>query len=473
MTFANFLFSQSTIIAFVLFVALILELTKPEQTDNSTYATARRRIAEWMSLKKAKFAKWRKTTHEDRIAEGKFIGWRISAFQWNVIVRPILSVLAGLAIACTLFIIDALVGSDILDFTIVSLLTMLFASVFAVSDGTETVPSAHAAMLTFFGKRIRVYRMEGNYWWTGEKLFLGRYKPAPGASVQVPAIVDSSGFINLGDVPVSIWDRKDRKDVVLMELVASDSTTIQATLVVELRVLNPWEWTQNEDPILAIAERARSAFRTAASFFTAEDNAAVKSVLGTLMSGHTLISSFLNKVVGSDPRKTIIRDMAGVAMYAIVRQPVSDRHIEETKGVFRERLVKDADRSMLESIKNGSEYSIETRSVEDALEEVVEGVGATLIRASVGTLILPGEITAAANKAASETRQREGQVASARAFAAAKKIMDEAKTSGDEVAAAIAAAADNPNIKVIFVPGADPLTRAAVAAATQINGGTK
>ncbi len=46
--------------------------------------------------------------------------------------------------------------------------------------------------------------------------------------------------------------------------------------------------------------------------------------------------------------------------------------------------------------------------------------------------------------------------------------MNDAKVDGDETATAIAAAKDNPNVQVIFVPGADPLTKAAIAAATQV-----
>lgn len=412
-----------------------------------------------------------KSANALKVEQGQFVGLRFSAFQWNVLVRPVLSLAISAVVVLLLCILDRALGTNLIDFMIAGLLVLFFAFVVGTSEGEtpEVVPAAHAAMVTWFGMRLHIYRTEGNYYWTGKKLLLGRYTLEPNATAEIPVGVDKAGFINLGEIQISIWNQSDTKDKILMELVASDSTTIQATLVIVIRLLDPMAWTTSENPLLDIAERARSTFRTAASFFTGVDNAAIKSVLGTLMSGKTIIASFIPKVVGSDAPGSIVKDKSGTHMYEVLKHS-SQHELDDAVAAFKVRLGKESNEVMLKAITNADgSYAVKVRTIEEAIEEVVETVGASLIRASVGTVILPEKVRASAEQAASEAKQREGQVASARAFAEAKNIMDEAKKPGDEVAAAIAAAQDNPNIKVVFVPGADPLTRAAVAAATQIN----
>lgn len=410
----------------------------------------------------------------ERIAQGEFIGIQINVVMWNIIIRPVLSIVAGFLFVVILDIIDTFIGSDLIDWRIGVALTFLFAAIFGTSDGeVETVPSAHAAMVTFLGKRLRIYRTEGDYTWTGKKLFLGRYSIDRSESADTePLGTDKQGFINLGEIQIAIWNRADERNQTQMDLITRDTATIRATLLIVIQLLDPYAWTTSSDPLLDIAERARSAFRTAASYFTAVDNAAIKSVLGNLMSGKTIVTSFLRSVVRSHAPGSVIQDEGGVHMYDILDADATQEDIDAAITVFKEKLIKRADADMLEAVKaKGSDagYVVEHRSVEDAIEEVIEGVGAKLIRASVGTITLPGEVTDEANKAASEARQRDAQLASAHTFAATKKIMDDAKTPGDEVAAAVAAAKDNPNVRVVFVPGADSLTKAAVAGASQIN----
>lgn len=418
-----------------------------------------------------------KSPREIKIARGEFVGKHISAFRWNVAVRPVLSLLVALPIVTLLYTIDWFLATEIIDWMIAGALIALFATIFGMSDEETTVPFAHAAMLTWFGMRLRLYRTEGNYYWTGKKLLLGHYVTPKNRGNDSKLVgTDENGFINLGEIQITIWDRQDAKDKpekAVIEMVASDQTTIKATLVLVIRLLDPVAWTTSENPLLDIAERTRSAFRTAASFFTGIDNAAIKSVLGTLMSGKTIITSFIPKVYASYPKGTMIRDRGGAPLYHLDETSYSTEEakkaaLQKLVEEFRDKLPTVADVKMLKILKVGKNYHIEAKTVEEAIEEVVEASGAKLVRASVGTIILPDKVRTAAEQTASEASQREGQVASAKAFAEAKKIMDKAKTPGDEVAAAIAASADNPNVKVVFVPGADPLTRAAVAAATQI-----
>jgi len=81
-------------------------------------------------------------------------------------------------------------------------------------------------------------------------------------------------------------------------------------------------------------------------------------------------------------------------------------------------------------------------------------------------------VAEAANEAASEALQRSAQLASATTVKDSRKILaptaEEVAAPGYEMATIIAAAQDNKGVKIVYSPGADSLTRAAIAGASQI-----
>ena len=337
----------------------------------------------------------------------------------------------------------------------------------------EIVPPATAAVITFMGARLRFYRTEGKYSWTGKFFLLGR-----STKVSLPG-TDENGFIYLGDIPIRIWNNavSDPKDAELViSSVARDSSTIYATLTIVLCLFDPKLWLDSQDPITDVAERARAAFRTSVSFFVGTDVTGVKSIIGRLMSGKTVLTAFIQQTIGNNIVRSILQNKGGVHQYRVVSD---DETEEEGTVAFLQSIISNThhfESEMLEAVKDrAGSYVIESREVDETLEEVANASGASYVRASIGDISLSPVVESAANMASSEVFQRAAQEQSAAAIEAARKKLiptkEEASKPGFQEAMAIAAAQDNPNIQVIFVPGADSLTRAAVAGANQIGKG--
>ncbi len=122
-------------------------------------------------------------------------------------------------------------------------------------------------------------------------------------------------------------------------------------------------------------------------------------------------------------------------------------------------------------LDKGGNPIVEDRSIEHHLEEVVNAVGAKLIRVSVSDFTLSDEVSKRANAAAGETFQLDAQIKSAKALRESRKILKprkgQAEEPGYELATILAAGQDNPNVKVIHVSGgADRLARAAALVGT-------
>jgi len=380
-------------------------------------------------------------------------------------------------IATVLYGIDAWSGSNVLSLGTSSALALAFAFWFGekdkVPEGEEplSVPESYALMVTFFGARYKIYLTEGDYPWIGRRLLLGRSK-----RVVEPA-TDLNGFIFLGELQIVIWDQgSDKKKNPTLSVVARDSSTIFANLLISIKLFDPMEWLNSTDPLLGIAERARSTFRTAAEFFVGKDNPSLKNVLRDLMVGKTFVGSFLQKQIGLAPQGSVVQDVAGVALFEIVK-PSSDSSVASAN-------IAAAEKSLTERYKNispASETAIkgrdgkthfEDRSIDESLLEVIESAGATLLRVSIGDVTLSEKFAEEANKAASEVLQRAGQLASAATVKESRKILaptaEEVAAPGYEMATIIAAAQDNKGVKIVYSPGADSLTRAAIAGASQI-----
>lgn len=421
------------------------------------------------------FLPFKRSSIEDNTGEKHIVpGLYFGPLTMNLVARPVLSAIGGAFFTGAIWVlveimVTATSVESPLDLPLYQMLWLAFTILFALGEeSVEEVPIAHAAMLTFLGFRIRMYRTEGRYSWTGKRLGLDRSR-----KVAEPG-TDKDGLIYLGEIQIPIWNSAAEKDKIRLSNTARDSSTVYANLLIVLSLSDPYLWIDSKDPLTDIAERARSAFRTGIAYFIGVDNAIVKSVLGKLMSGFTMVTAFLRRNVGGQPQGSVLRDMGGAHIHKLV--PPGDIDEVHERDEFRreiESVAHTIDPDLLAAVKGtDGRIVIETRAVAETLNEVMQRVGAILMRASVGDIALSEEVIGAANKAASEAAQRAAQLASAETMVAARKILaptaEEADRPQSELAALIAAAQDNPNIKIVMIPGADPLTRAAVAAATQI-----
>lgn len=408
------------------------------------------------------------------------VGRYFGPIAFNIIFRIPASIAGGLILASTLTLpLSVLVWFGSIDSNPINLsLWALMSAVFAVwfgmndNDTPEIVPEAHAAMITFFRARRRIYRTEGEYYWTGKRLFLDRSR-----KVSDPGTDKVSGFVYLGEIPIRIWNSAQEKDVTRLSSVARDSSSIYTTLVVVLKLVDPYLWVDSQDALGDVAERARHAFRTAVAFFVGTDVAHVKSILGRLMSGVKIVTAFLQKTVGTEISRSMLENRAGVHQYIEVRESEGET-VEAAKRRFVDDLNRrrvDFDPNLLKAVSDtNGKIVAEERSISETLDEVANAVGARYLRASVGNITLSDPVEKKANEAASEVFQRDAQVASAKAI---KEAREELKPSSEERkdpyfqdAAMVAAAQDNPNISVVHVTGSgDRMTRAAATHASQMN----
>lgn len=438
-----------------------------------------------MSIQNWFVRQWEKlgSSYDSSSLNENFKGILIDARVWNFVLWPGASLVTGLVLAIVLELL--LPGSTSLTSL---LLIWLIASAFIFwPDGKETVPAGHVAMLTFFGRRLRIYRTEGDYYWKGKVLFLDRSRVVKGEGTtgrlndEGDVIGDSStaGFIRITPFQVQVWNSSKEPNVIRIKAQASNNASIVTTLTLSLQLYDPYLWIQYEDPLLALADRAREAFRGAVRYFTDSDCSSLKHRLGKLVEGFILIAAFVPKSYKKDRPHSIIQNRSGqiIAKTFDPKTPPGEEEIrqlqEEVKGSGDEEAVR-ANCGIEEGEYQASDIRVEQISVEKSVETLISDLGANITDAAVGDVQLSERVQEAGDEASSEIEQRVAQTTSAATQNKASKIIGEAVKRDGELAATIAAGLDNvPGVKVAVIGGntADKLSRAAATHATLNNKG--
>ncbi|MEY3783978.1 MAG: hypothetical protein RLZZ230_300 [Candidatus Parcubacteria bacterium] len=382
------------------------------------------------------------------IKNGKFEDLRLDlgVSDVNVYCRYGISLVAGLIATSLIWSLDVLLGSYLLDDTfIIFAIFICLTFFFAQAETADTVvPAGKVAIMTFWGFRFRVFLNEGVYPWTGKSLGIHR-----SAEVRTEGTT-SDGFVNIKDFPMSIWNQSSERNKLKLECLASDNASeVFTTLTLLVRIIDPIKWINSTDPALDLADKAREALRSIIAFFTAIDNTKMKGVYWEMMRGKTIITVFTPKSTNEYMKGTVIRSAGGAPMYEVV-----DGDIEVAKAVFETKVRADSDQEMLQKCLVNGQLKIETRSVATIFLDVMDRVGVTVDSATIGNIDLSKVVTDAANKAASEPAQREGQMASANTIADSTAIIRKAREAGaSELELGITAAADNKNVKVVITGG--------------------
>ncbi|MCU0678407.1 MAG: hypothetical protein MUF19_02335 [Candidatus Pacebacteria bacterium] len=254
------------------------------------------------------------------------------------------------------------------------------------------------------------------------------------------------GFFKITRIPFRLWQSAKEVGKILITAVTKGGSTMQSELLVTLESFDPYLALRNDDAGLEIAERARSALRTGFSFFTSIDNAVMKDVVARLVEGHTIVFSPLTKQVDDLPAGSVARDTGGEPLFKIVEQQPGDENfeaaIERTINEFKTHLDGHLTPAMREAVigrktrkkdANGVlawDYIVETRSIQEALTEILEKNGFRLVSASIGEVLIDKSLSAAAVNAEQQSLEGSVQVKSARATALA---MNETKPSPEEL----------------------------------------
>lgn len=443
--------------------------------------------------------------------KGYFRDIRFNPITWNLVFRPVSSVLASVLISSTLWVImwslqkvGSISANPIGTQIFWAITALAFLAIVRPEDGEgETVPETdYGAIVTFAGMPTIFMRTTGKYGWLGKRLWLDRSrKPFTGVSMpgtDKKKAGDNSkdpledGFVPLGDITFQVWnsaDAESKKDQTSLTRPAKNRAPVTGSLTLIGAFRKPRLWLKAVDPALDIGDRGRQEYQELITTLVDTDVTDVQEMLQAYLFGKIILTAFLTNIsddVRAYKSGSMIRDRSGRVMYEILEADIDDTQLAAAMIEFRERLIREADPKTLKAIiyeKKNPDGSIESElavtklQVTEPLHWATEERGLRLSRVTFGDVILSKKVSEAAEQASSEIDERNSQIASAKTNREAREIL---APSAEELAnpeiyqlnTILAAAADdkNGNIRVVMVPGGSKLTGALVAAGHEIGG---
>ena len=385
-----------------------------------------------------------------------------------LVMRWPLSLLAAiLAVGLPYLLIVALSTSISLSnsWQIFGILVLLLTAILGLPDGKLLVPVNTVAPMTFFGTLKRFYLHEGDYnWWLAKfffrrsmvihRNFTTRVKDNEAGKPQM-----EDGYYKITRVPFVLWNNPVSR-VSTIDAISKSGSKLQAEFLITLESDDPYLVLRGDNPGLEIAERARSGFRTAISYFTSMDVALMKDVISLLIEGTTIVVAFTTKSINGLSPGSVVRDTGGEPQYRKVeikfleteqRDETTDEATKRTIHEYTTFLETHLTTTMKGAVSKkpvGKDrvWAIETREVATSLNEILNIYRLRLVSASVGTVILDKQLTEAAVTAEKQDFEGSVQVRSAKATAAAlKQLQPSAEDRRDPTYAdrlAVAAAGD-------------------------------
>ncbi len=432
--------------------------------------------------------------------EIKRVGLYLNAADWYFFrfgVSLLLAVLTVMMVQIIIYGFPLLIGVNLNHLSawwFWILVTLNFTYVYARGEDSTgfSVPGKNfLAVLTWLGMPLPVYLETGAYTWSGKRLGFGRLT-AVKADFTTPlegkenstANVAGDGFLIGGPNTFKVWNSADskEKDRTIIKAPTKNRADIRASLTLILEVVDPLKLLDSDDPALDIGDRARQEIRELFNLFVDTDVPNLQSVTAEVLMGTRLVTVFLPQPKGNQAHKlgAMIRTVGGDAIFTVLRSQPDTEEFKNEVAAFTKRIMDEADADQLKLVsKQNSQGQVEIKLdwvvVSKPLSEVLSALGLRLQRATFGDIILSDEVTKAANAASAEADQRIAELADARTKAAARKVMlpgeEELQNPAWETAMILAEAkgqGPNGTIRVVFTPGADSLTRAAVAGASQI-----
>lgn len=398
-------------------------------------------------------------------------------------IRYAVSLVAGILTSLFFAYIDSWSELNIMGIGWWLLFGLVLTGFFSSADDPEiTVPVNHVGILTFLGSRKKIYLEEGDYPWYGKKLLCGISTTPLGKAKNVTAGAgEEQGFVYIGKRVISIWNDKDSQSPTI-ELPSRSGSSVGIKQTVEIKTINPLAWASIDDPILEIAEQARSGLRKVIGFFRDTDVVKAKTAITEILAGETVLVAFINKKVNSNLPGTIVQDHSGLPIYVVVNltgnidDEVRQQRVEATKIAFCAKLEQEANQEMLDAAKNRQgQIQVAELSIAEKLRSIVADTGSVMDDVVISDVQLSAAVRAAAEAAASEGAQRDQQITSAETQVEVMNKLSEARAKNgeiDDLDRILAAAADgNSNIHVNHITGTDsPIIKAAAVHGQQTKG---
>ncbi|MCA9362749.1 hypothetical protein KC851_00290 [Candidatus Kaiserbacteria bacterium] len=431
-----------------------------------------------------------KRTGSTSISEGQLTderaGWYFNALSWNLVVRPLASLTAGILFAVVIKTIEFLVvqllslTSSPIGWLECGLLAALFTALFAMEDTKdETVlvvkPTKFAVQVAWLGIPLGIYLKSSIYSWRGTKL---RFSTI--SKVSEP-FTDENGLLKMDTIPFPVWNSPDAemksRDRTYMSAPAKNNAEISGALTLILRIFNPQKVLDTDDPARNLGDKARQEFRELVTKFVDTDVPKLHSSLKYLLEGNPMYTCFIGKALPGVKIGSMVRDKSGFPVFETLRgkDDSEEKAVERlTKRIYDSEQM-DEDMCNAVKIKGGSVRVYEIR-VDNPINDVLKEIGCRLDGVRFADIEFSDAVKQAAERASAEEDENISQLFSAETMKMVrKKLMpteDEVNNPGYELATVIAAAQDdkNGNIRIVMTPGGNKLTSAAVAGASEIGG---
>lgn len=468
------------------FILLWRMLSPLKPTTNRLAGKKTGKTKEWRSAM-TNFCKrgWRLLTFPFRglgILRDDARGLYFNELTWNVIVRPVVSLLTGGFYTGIIWLLGEYFDFQLLEGIWITATLALLSILIALPDTPEkeVVPEYYVLASTIFGVPVRVFRVNGTYGWSGRYSILGevtveRVKGRKDDGTVVYMEGTHKKYLYVGEFQIAIWNALNEKGMTLLASVAKDGSTLYNTLVYSLRLHDPILWVRNDDPVLLIAERARSALRNTVMLFTVRDNTLVRYALSSLMNGYGIATAFIRDAVGGHKAGSIVRDRGDVPILIRYSLDSEDATYPDKDTVCQEleaKIKANASEAMLKQVTDNEKVDVECHSIEDNIGGALKATGAVLESATIGQIMFSETVGKSADKAASEEWQLEAQVMSAQAAAKYAETLRDAQpekpTKLDELQVVLGAAQDNPDaVRVTWVGGQYDAVGSSIVAAAQ------
>lgn len=320
----------------------------------------------------------------------------------------------------------------------------------------EVPAPARGMPLSWIGIMTPIILSSGKYPLFGEWLGFGR------VDIESTTIAKDN-FLVLSDVTFTVWQSPE-KATSSITLQAGNGATVTGNLSFILKGRRRMRWEEAADAGTQLGNRARQELQEIIENFVDTDVKSIQGVMSRLMRGDAMLTCFLPKETAGRKAGSMARDKGGKPIY-VFEEDFSGE--DAAKATLQKNLHTIGDAGLTAGLgKDADNNYLTTRiKAEKPVTEVVEFLGWDLEEVIYDSVRASEIVEEISNKASSEEKQREIQLASARTAAAAGRELlltdaERAKLSPLEQAALIdnqrvqqAIDSPNSNVRVIQLMG--------------------
>ncbi len=313
-------------------------------------------------------------------------------------------------------------------------------------------PPARGMPLSWIGMMTPFVLSSGDYPLFGEWLGFGR--------VDITSTtIAKDGYLILSDVTYTVWQSPD-KATSSITLQAGNGATVTGNLSFILQGRRRMRWEAAGDAGTQAGNRARQELQEIIEPFVDTDVKSVQGEMSRLMRGEAMLTCFMPKETGGRKAGSMVRDSGGKPIYVFV-DDFAD--VTAATAALQTKIQTTGDKSLIAGLGKDSNGNFLVTQVQanKPVTEVFNFLGWPVKEVVYDSVRASEIVETISNKASSEEKQREIQLASARTAAAASREMqisdeDRAKLSPAELQARIEnqriqLAIDSPNGNVRFL----------------------